>query len=103
MATHSTGITVTFSSQTFAEVTGLTWSWGSGLPKGRSAIWTDAAGSATVECFGAVGTSIYGTRGTFTVAGGGMTLTATACCTSVSASAELNGVTRVTATFDFIQ
>ena len=103
MATYSTGISVTFNGTTFTEVTGLTWNWGGGLPKGRSAVWTDAAGSATVEAMGAISVSLYGTRGTFTVSGGGMSLTATACCTSVSASAELNGVTRVTATFDFIQ
>ena len=103
MATHSTGITVTFDGAAATEVTGLSWTWGGGLPKGRSIVWTDDAGSVSVQTIGVVSTAPYGTRGTLTIAGGGMNLTCTACCTSVSAAAELNGVTRYTVEFQIIQ
>ena len=103
MATLSTGITVTFDGEAATEVTGLSWTWGGGLPKGRSVVWTDDAGSVSVQTIGVVSTAPYGTRGTLTIAGGGMNLTCTACCTSVSAAAELNGVTRYTVEFQIIQ
>jgi hypothetical protein len=103
VATHSTGITVTFDGAAATEVTGLSWTWGGGLPKGRSVIWTDDAGTVSVQTIGVVSTAPYGTLGTLTIAGGGMNLTCTACCTSVSAAAELNGVTRYTVEFQIIQ
>ena len=103
MATLSTGITVTFDGEAATEVTGLSWTWGGGLSKGRSVVWTDDAGSVTIETLSATSTGLYGVRGTLTIAGGGVGLTCTACCTSVSAAAELNGVTRYTTTFQIIQ
>lgn len=103
MASYSTGIVFTFGSSTATEVVGLSWTWGGGLPKGRSVVWTDDAGSVTIETLSATSTGLYGTRGTLTISGGGMGLTCTACCTSVSAAAELNGVTRYATTFTIIQ
>ncbi len=103
MASYSTGITVTFDGAAATEVTGLSWTWGGGLPKGRSVVWTDDAGSVSVQTIGVVSTAPYGTLGTLTITGGGMNLTCTACCTSVSAAAELNGVTRYTVEFQIIQ
>ncbi len=103
MATYSTNITVTFDGATATEVTGLSWTWGGGLPKGRSVVWTDDAGTVSVQTIGVVSTASYGTLGTLTITGGGVNLTCTACCTSVSAAAELNGVTRYTVEFKIIQ
>lgn len=103
MATYSTGITVSFNGAAASEVVGLSWSWGGGMPKGRSVIWTDDGGSVSVETYGAQSTAAYGVRGTLVIAGGGMGLTVTACCTAVSASAEVNGATRYTSTFQILQ
>ena len=103
MANYSTAITVTFNGASATEVVGLSWTWGGGLPKGRSVVWTDDAVTVNVETLGAASTGAYGTRGTLTITGGGMGLTCTACCTSVSAAAELNGVTRYTTEFKIIQ
>lgn len=103
MATYSTGISVSFNGAAATEVVGLSWSWGGGMPKGRSAVWTDDAGSVSVETYGPQSTAAYGVRGTLVISGGGMGLTATACCTSVSATAELNGATRYTSTFQILQ
>lgn len=103
MASYSTGVTFTFNGAGASEVVGLSWTWGGGMPKGRSAVWTDEGGSVAIETLVAPSTAAYGTRGTLTIAGGGMGLTCTACCTSVSAAAGLNGVTRFTSTFQILQ
>ena len=103
MASPSTGVTLTFSGAAFTEVVGLSWTWGGGMSKGRSIEWTDDAGSVTIESLGGGNTGLYGIRGTLTITGGVMGLTDTACCTSVSAEAELNGVTRYTTEFKIIQ
>ena len=103
MASYSQNIAVTFNGAAATEVVGLSWTWGGSLPKGRSVVWTDDAGTVNVETLGAPSTGAYGVRGTLTITGGGMGLTCTACCTSVSAAAELNGVTRYTTTFQIIQ
>lgn len=103
MATYSTSVSVSFNGSAFAEVVGLSWSWGGSMPKGRSAVWTDDAGTVSVGTLGGASTGMYGTTGTLTITGGGMDLTCTACCTSVSAAAELNGVTRYTLDFKIIQ
>ena len=103
MASYSTGVTITFGGVAFTEVVGLSWTWGGGLSKGRGVAWTDDAGSVTIESLGSGDTGLYGTRGTLTISGGGMGLTTTVCCTSVSAAAELNGVTRYAIEFKIIQ
>lgn len=103
MATYSTGISVSFNGSVVGEVVGLSWDYGGGLPKGRSGTWTDNAGSVTVETLGGASASVYGQLGSLVISGGGMGLTCDACCTSVSAAAELNGVTRHTIQFQIIQ
>ena len=103
MATYSTAITVAFNGAYATEVVDLYWTWGGGLSKGRSVVWTDDAGTVNVETLGAARTGDYGVLGTLTISGGGMGLTCNACCTSVSAAAKLNGVTRYTTTFQIIQ
>lgn len=102
MAIYSTGISVAFASSSATEVTDLSWQWGNGLPVGRGSNYTPNVGTVTVGCFGAVSTASYGVRGSLTISGGGMNLTCTAVCTGVSATAELNGVTRYTVTFQIL-
>lgn len=98
MATYSTGITATWNGNTFAEVTDLSWTYGGSLPKGRADNWTDDAGECTLSCLSVTGvaTGNYGTRGTLTLTGGGVTLTHDAIYQGISVAAELNGVTRYT-------
>ena len=104
MATASAGITVTFGSATFSEITDLSWSYGGGSPKGRDSAWTDEVGSLTLTCLGSAGTSTsnYGQRGQLAVTGGGAALTTQAVYEGVSVTPELNGVTRYTVTFKFL-
>lgn len=104
MATHSSGIAVTWGGVPFAEVTDLQWSYGGGSSKGRSVAWTDDAGSVSLSCLGSanISTANWGDRDTLTITGGGMDLTYVAVFEQVAASAELNGVTRYTATFKIL-
>lgn len=103
MATHSTGISVTWDSVPFAEVTDLSVSYG-GSPKGRSIAWTDEAGTVTVACLGAanVATSNYGNRAQLVISGGGVSLTTYAVYEQFTMQPELNGVTRYTVTFKLL-
>lgn len=104
MATPSTGITVTFGSITFAEVTGLSWSYGSGLPKGRNDTWTDDLGTVSVQCLSSTGISTgnYGQRNDLAITGGGADLTHKAAYQGIAVAPELNGVTRYSVTFKLL-
>lgn len=104
MATQSSGITVTWGGVPFSEVTDLQWSYGGGSSKGRSVEWTDDAGTVSLSCLGSsnMSTGNWGKRDTIEITGGGMDLTYMAIFEQVAASAELNGVTRYTATFKIL-
>lgn len=104
MATHSQGITATWGGTAFTEVVDLSWTYGGGLPKGRSAVWTDDLGSVTLTCLGAanVSTGEYGQRKQIAISGGGVTLTQYAVLESLGVAAELNGVTRYTVTLKLL-
>lgn len=104
MATRSQGISVTWGGTAFVEVADLSWSYGGGLPKGRSVIWTDDLGSVTLTCMGTanVSTGEYGERKTVAISGGGATLTHAAVLESIVVAAELNGVTRYTVTLKLV-
>lgn len=104
MATYSTGITATWGSATFAEVTDLAWTWGGSLPKGRDSTWTDELGTVTLTCLGTAGiaTSNYGLRNDLTITGGGANLTCKAVYQGLNVSPEVNGVTRYSVTFKIL-
>jgi len=96
VATYSTGITATWGSVTFGEMQSLSWTWGGGGAKGRSAPWSDEIGSVSIQCLGGTGisTANAGLRQQLTITGGGCTLTTYAIWDSVAVDAELNGVTK---------
>lgn len=105
MATYSTGITVTWNSQTFQEVQELSWTWGNGQPKDRlpesSTRWVENPGSVTVTCLGTtnITTANYGRVHGLAISGGDANLTCDALYESLSVTPELNGVTKYTVTF----
>lgn len=96
MATYSTGITATWGSVTFGEMQSLSWTWGGGGAKGRSAPWTDEIGAVSIQCLSVTGisTANAGLRQQLTISGGGCTLTTYAIWDSVAVDAQLNGVTK---------
>jgi len=104
VATYSTGVSVTWGGVAFTEVTGLSWTYGGGPPKGRSVVWTDEAGSVSVECLGSSNTSTaeYGLRKQLVISGGGQSLTTYAVWEALSVANEVNGITRFTVTFSLL-
>lgn len=105
MAIVSSGITATWGGVSFTEVYEL------GLPLYGSARkdravsatttgWTDEVGDVSISAYGThnMNTVEYGQRKQLAVTGGGVSLTLNAVCTAVSATPELNGVTRYTFT-----
>lgn len=102
MATYSTGITATFGSTTLTEITGLSWNWGGGTPIGRGVVFQPILGQVTIETIGSASTSLYGTRGSMSISGGGVSLTCTAVCTDLAVTAEVNGIARYAYTFDIL-
>lgn len=104
MATLSQGITVTWGSVTFAEVTDLQVSYGGSSPVGRSKPWSADAGTVSVACFGSTGisASLFGLRDELTISGGGVSLTCNAIYEGWTAAPEVNGVTRFTVNFKLL-
>lgn len=109
MATYSTGISVWFDRDaggtvSFSEVTGLSWAGPSGTSKGRDAVWTDDAGSINVSWLGSgPGTGNWNDLGTLRVTGGGLDISWPAVCGQVQYSAELNGFTRKSVSFEVLR
>ena len=103
MATYSTNILVAWGSYTsIGQVTNLQWTYG-GEDVGRSASFNPQPGSVSLVAYGNVPTiGDVGSRNTLTITGGGMDLTQEAALASVSAVAELNGVTRYTVEFTLL-
>ena len=104
MATPSTGILVSFGGVAASEVTELQWTFGGSMPQGRNTTWVPNFGTATIGMIGNnVSSALRGVRGPLVVTGGGCTLSTMAVCTGVSITAELNGVTKYTVSFEFVE
>jgi hypothetical protein len=102
VATYSTGITATFVSTALTEITGISWSYGGGMPIGRGVVFQPVLGQVTIETIGSASASLYGTRGSMAISGGGVNLTCTAVCTDLAVTAEVNGIARYAYTFDIL-
>jgi len=94
VAISSQGITVTWGGTAFQEVRSVSWDYG-GNSQGRQNI---DVGRAVVSCLGTANTSTanHGIRRQLVITGGGHDLTIDAIWDSVSAVAELNGVSSFT-------
>ena len=104
MATPSTGIVVNFNGNAASEVTELQWTFGGSMPQGRNTTWVPNFGTATIGTIGSnVSSALRGVRAPLVVTGGGCTLSTMAVCTGVSIAAELNGITRYTVSFEFVE
>lgn len=105
MATYSTGISATWGGSAFSEVYELGLPLYGSVRKDRSASgtstgWSDEVGDVSVSAYGTANMQLaeYGQRKQLVISGGGVSLTSYAVCTSVSATPDLNGVTRYTFT-----
>lgn len=101
MASYSTGMSATWGGVSFTEVYEIGIPLYGGMRKDRtldmaSQGWTDEVGDVSISAYGTHNMQVveYGTRKELAISGGGLTLTVTACCTGVSGTPELGGVTR---------
>lgn len=103
MAVYSQGCSVSFTGATFTEIVSVALDRGGSIPIGRDSnafSYAQDAGTVTVETLG--GSYTYGAYGTISISGGGISLTHSAVCTGVSATAQANDVTRYSVTFALI-
>ena len=105
MATYSTGLSASWDGTDFTEVFDLSVQLASGDRKDRASVasstgWTDEAGTVSVSAYGVsnMDSFQFGARKPLVLSGGGVSLTVNAVCTGVSATPQLNGVTRYTFT-----
>ena len=105
MATYSTGISASWGGSSFAEIYDISLPLYGGERKdrnvsGATAGWTDEVGTVSISCYSNTNLNVseYGQRKSLVISGGGMSLTSNAVCTGVSATPQLNGVTRYTFT-----
>lgn len=104
MATYSTGISATWGSVTFTEITGLSWTYGGENVLRGAGLFNFSHGSVSLVALGTTPTiANIGQRNTLTITGGGVGLTIKAVCKSVSVAPELNNVTRTTVEFDIFE
>lgn len=106
MATYSTGITASWGSVTFSEVTDISWTYGGEniIRASGPALFALSHGSVSMVALGTTPTiSNVGDRQTLTIGGGGVGLTIKAVLKSVGAAAEVNGVTRYPIEFDIFE
>ena len=104
MAQYSTGIAVNFNGVAALEPTNVSWQFCGSMPIGRDNSWTPDCGGCTVEMIGSnASTALYGVRGPLLVTGGGADLSVMAVCIGVSVATEVNGITRYTVAFQFVE
>lgn len=100
MATYATGITATWNSVDFGEVTELKVTHGGSLPMARASTWTLDVGTIEMACLTTANISAanYGKRATVTIAGGGLAYSGTAVLEKFTLSGVVNDVARYAVT-----
>lgn len=102
MATISQGAAVSFNGHTFTEVYDLKYDYGGGVPTARQYLWKSEMGTVSFSSFGFISSSNWGVRAIVSISSGGLNFTNMAVCTSVSGTAEVNGVTKYSASFKLL-
>ena len=107
MATYSTGISATYGARVFKEITNVEVTVQSGPDRARAANehWTDNNGGATFTTLdqGDVGGHVWGAVDDLIIDGGAMSINAQAMYDGFTAVSELNGVTKYTISFKFLE
>jgi hypothetical protein len=103
VANYSTGISVTFDGDTFAEVRSLSWSFGGNQGYGRGGTFMLSPGTLTMTVLSdsLIDPRDCGKYGRLRVSGGGTDLQAYAVYERISVVAQLNSVTLYSVTFSF--
>lgn len=100
MATYATGITATWNSVDFGEVTELRVTHGGALPLARASTWTLDVGTIEMSCLSTanISTANYGKRSLCTIAGGGMAHRVNAVLEKFTLTGVVNDVAKYTVT-----
>lgn len=101
-SSHGSGVTFTFNGSNIYQLYDLKWDYGQGMPTARTYLWKEEMGTVTIGSYGFISTGLWGIRGMLYIQGGGMGFTNMAVCTAVSATAQVNGVTKYSATFKLV-
>lgn len=107
MANYSTGMSATFGARVFSQITNVEVTVQSGPDRARAANahWTDNNGGATFTTLekGDLGGDVWGAVDDLIIDGGAMAINAQAMYDGFTAVSELNGVTKYTISFKFLE
>lgn len=100
MASYASGVTATWNSVDFGEVTELKVTHGGALPLARASTWTLDVGTIDISCLSTanISTANYGKRGSVTIAGGGLAYSGTAVLEKFTLTGVVNDVARYAVT-----
>lgn len=101
MATECAGVTATWNSVAFGEVTDIKVAVGGSLPLGRASLFAVDAGTIEIACLATANITMaqHGVKATLDISGGGLTFTTKAVCQSLQLVGKVNDVARYSATF----
>lgn len=104
MAINCAGVTATWDSTSFGEVTKIDITRGGELPQGRSSRFTVDAGTIEVSSLSTAQLTEpqYGRKALLSFTGGGLTMTTKAICQTLKATGTVNDVTRYVGTFRIV-
>ena len=107
MATYSTGISASYGARVFKEITNVEVTVQSGPDRARAAAvhYTDNNGGATFTTLdvGDVGGGVWGAVDDLIINGGAMAINTQAMYDGFTSVSELNGVTKYTISFKFLE
>ena len=104
MAIACAGVTATWNSVAFGEVTKIDVTRGGDLPMARASAWTLDAGTIEISSLSTANLTAtqYGVKSTLAIGGGGLTLTTKAICQTLRATGTVNDVTRYVGVFKIV-
>ena len=100
MADYSAGVTATWNSTNFGEVTELSVTHGGAMPLARASTWTLDIGTIEIKCLTTanISTANYGKRSLLTITGGGLAYRGTAVLEKFTLAGVVNDVARYAVT-----
>ena len=100
MATLASGVTATWNSTNFGEVTELSVTHGGAMPLARASTWTLDVGTIEIRCLTTanISTANYGKRATVTITGGGLAYSGKAVLEKFTLAGVVNDVARYAVT-----
>ena len=100
MATYSAGVTATWNSTNFGEVTELSVTHGGAMPLARASTWTLDVGTIEIKCLTTanISTANYGKRSLLTITGGGLAYSGKAVLEKFTLAGVVNDVSRYAVT-----